>query len=473
MSVDLERQVREWWVATAANLPEVDADELIHRLEWQLVGESEATRWPGPSNLWRGWLVAGAAAAAVALLIGGVAVVASLLGEESRPVFDQPAPSVPAPVEQPSSTVATPAPQDTDAGIEPPVGSAQLPGTWVEIPRRMNDVIGGGPGFVATGSSEQGPMVWSSTDGVEWAEQYSLEAPGGYIAGITTTPSGLVAVGALPCEISDCRTVAAAWTSPDGFTWEIAYQMAESSVPPGGDTSMWGVVAYEDTVVATSESCPPEPRPCLTEVWTSLDGVTWSPTEWSGNDVSGGIGVAVGGPGLIATGQREDGPELAGAVWLSEDGTTWNSVETEGLESMVLGWVAARGQGLIAVSSGYQEVLTSFDGIVWSQVSAGDPFVGGGVIRDLLTLDDGRTVAVGSTCEGAAIWISQDGNRWNPIFLGSGQLRAVAEAGSRLVAVGSGRPILGSNWRTVLIWAAELDSISTTSESAEPTGGCQ
>lgn len=454
---DFGTQVRDYVNET---VPPLDVEALIETLEQAPVWGDDAlghvakppiqhrvARFP----LWAYGLVA---AGVVLVVMGGLA----FLLRTGSPDGDD------APVDRPS--VTTPTVPETDAVIVPPVRPAEFTatGSWVEIPRRMNNVVAGGPGFLATGSGEKGPMVWSSTDGITWVEQNSP----GVIGGIATTPSGLVAVGALPCEISDCETVAAAWTSPDGLNWEIAYRMAETSVPPGGRTSMGGIVTHEKTIVALSQSCSVEER-CTTEIWTSLDGVTWVPSESSGIDFSDYRNqIAVGGPGLVMIGVKDDGLGQAGAVWLSEDGTTWTTAETEGLESVVLTLVAARGQGLIAISAEY-EVLTSEDGVKWSQVSTEYPFVGGGVVRDLHTISDGRTVAVGSTCEGAAIWITQDGNQWTPIFFELGQLRAIAEGPTRVVAVGAGR---GS--KNTLIWAAELDSLPTASDSGEPTGGgCQ
>ncbi len=120
---------------------ELDADELIQRLERQLASETEPI-WPTRNRRRRGWLAAVAAAAAVTLLIGGVAVVTALLGSGRQPVINQPAPT---PVEKTPPTVTTPASEDTDTVIESAADSSEIPGIWVEVPGVIHGVVAGGP----------------------------------------------------------------------------------------------------------------------------------------------------------------------------------------------------------------------------------------------------------------------------------------------------------------------------------------
>ncbi len=113
------------------------------------------------------------------------------------------------------------------------------------------------------------------------------------------------------------------WTSPDGLRWTLTADQIEAvniqAVTEGGP----GLVA----VGATGNTLSME---IDAAVWTSPDGTTWSRVP-SQADVLGGPGfqamnsVAVGGPGLVATGHDDGRPSGdALVVWTSVDGITWS-----------------------------------------------------------------------------------------------------------------------------------------------------
>jgi hypothetical protein len=130
-------------------------------------------------------------------------------------------------------------------------------------------------------------------------------------------------------------------------------------------------------------------------VWTSIDGFAWSRVPNPVSVFSGGhtmFSVTAGTSGMVAVG-GERGPEHESgdgdaAVWTSADGTTWSLVPHdesvlggEGEQQMVS--VTAGGPGLVAVgwdtSSGSQDaaVWTSVDGITWSRVPNDESVFGG------------------------------------------------------------------------------------------------
>jgi hypothetical protein len=175
----------------------------------------------------------------------------------------------------------------------------------------MNSVTVGGPGLVAVGGSDPDEF---DPDEVPW----------GY------------------------GTVAAVWTSPDGFRWSrvphsdavfgpvVAFGVAGSAV-------MTSVTAGGPGLVAVGEANS------FAAVWTSPDGITWSPVFRSERVVQLGnewamvhtrmSSVTAGGPGLVAVGSSgnlfardfeakggnipgTDSEEATAAVWVaaSEDG---------------------------------------------------------------------------------------------------------------------------------------------------------
>ncbi len=417
----------------------VSSDEALGRLTAQ-VQKRRVARWPA-------WVYAVAAAVVVVGVIGGLAILLSTASQ--HPVDDPPV----------SPTVSTVVDPDTDSAM----------GSLVELPGRMTTLAAVGNGFMAAGGDDQGPKLWTSTDGVNWAEQNSP----GEVTGFVSTPMGLVAVGALPCETSTCEKVPAVWTSSESLIWDIVYRMDETLVRSGDAASMVDVVFHQNMLVVETESCPSEdgPGPCRSEIWTSNDGVTWGvPEPFKILPDGWWFQIAVGDPGILVVGSRDMREGVEGAVWLSADGTTWEELETVGLESTTLALVTAKDDGFIAVGADHR-VFTSTDAVAWSQASTREPFVGrspgsGGAVRAILTLSDRRIIAVGGTCEGAAIWISTDGGDWNPVFWDeAGQLRAVVQHSGRLVAIGR------SDAQTTLAWMSELDSLSSESVS-NPPGRC-
>ncbi len=202
------------------------------------------------------------------------------------------------------------------------------------------------------------------------------------------------------------------------------------------------------------------------EPLASSDSFSWSRLAHSadvfGDKVpfTGGMrDVTVGGPGLVAVGQGDDGI----AVWTSIDGFTWSRVPhdeaalggTNRMQSVTSG-----GPGLVAVGGrddfeleddGDAVVWTSIEGTTWSRVPHDEAVFGGKGRQEMVsvTASGSLLVAVGSDTSGgeldAAVWTSLDGLAWSrvphdeAVFGGKGDqaMSSVIVGGPGWVAVGS------------------------------------
>lgn len=164
---------------------------------------------------------------------------------------------------------------------------------------------------------------------------------------------------------------------------------------------------------------------------------------------SGMRDIAVGGPGLVAVGEGDDGV----TVWTSVDGFTWSRVPDQDafFGGVQLASVTAGGPGLVAVGDWRDEdtgVWTSVDGFTWSRVPHDDAVFGRAGMESVTAGGPGL-VAVGSAASGegldAAVWTSVDGIVWSrvphdeTVFGGQHdqQMNSVTVGGPGLVAVGS------------------------------------
>jgi hypothetical protein len=201
-------------------------------------------------------------------------------------------------------------------------------------------------------------------------------------------------------------------------------------------------------------------------VWTSPDGITWSPVPYD-EAVFGGAGiqsmlsVTGGGPGLVAVGSDGAGGDRDAAVWTSPDGITWSRVPDDdavfgGERTEVMFDVTAGGPGLVAVGAAATgdeseaAVWTSPDGITWSRVPDDDAVLTGEGLQGMSGVTPGGPglVAVGATESpgesDAAVWTSPDGITWSrvpnddAIFGDDGVqwMMSVTGGGPGLVAVG-------------------------------------
>ncbi|NNL47028.1 MAG: hypothetical protein HKO76_01500, partial [Acidimicrobiia bacterium] len=213
MTVDLERQVSEFWMETSADLPKLDAEEIVLRA---LEGTDGATLLPVVSGVHRrrGLL----AAAVVTTVVVAIGLISLLLhpGDELAPVgTPDSVPREPA-VTVPDSTSPEPAPRG-DTVVPSSVPDPAVPSTvtdslgneWSRVPldeavfagAEVWDVTAGGPGLVAVGFDPMGAAVWTSVDGLRWSRVPHDDAVFGeqseetYMSDVTAGGPGLVAVG--------------------------------------------------------------------------------------------------------------------------------------------------------------------------------------------------------------------------------------------------------------------------------------
>jgi hypothetical protein len=166
----------------------------------------------------------------------------------------------------------------------------------------MNSVTVGGPGLVAVGGSTKlGPDEFD-TDFDEFRWGYGAD-------------------------------VAAVWTSPDGFRWSrVPHSDAvfDAAVAFGvaGSAVMTSVTAGGPGLVAVGEATG------FAAVWTSPDGINWSPVFRServlqlGNEwaiaTTRMSSVTAGGPGLVAVGSSGNLLARDIVIHMTSDSSEWD-----------------------------------------------------------------------------------------------------------------------------------------------------
>lgn len=358
--------------------------DIEQRLRDALMAEAELLSYPldrplptAPELRPRpGWLIAGATAAAVLLLVAGGVWMVGLVGETNTELGSDVTLSA-APIEvgtfvqlagddefgvEPLSeepdengdVVATATITAAVAGPKGMVAVGSLDGSgggigaiwyspdgskWQRIPHDDDlfgiptqpantvivDVAAGDSGFLGVGFHFAEPreqIVWSSSDGLIWSR---TEVPGLVGTAVVAAESGWTLVGGGGLQ-------GAVWNSSDGLDWEAASGEAFTS-----DTHDIGIrdVAYDgQRFVAVGGSSAREFRQERPMIWISDDGSHWEAIE----DESGvfdiptadGIGSVVAGPsGFVAVGEERiaDGDDPAnGVAWVSADGLEWRRV---------------------------------------------------------------------------------------------------------------------------------------------------
>jgi hypothetical protein len=126
------------------------------------------------------------------------------------------------------------------------------------------------------------------------------------MASVTAGGPGLVAVGTSGVNGHGCDHDAAVWTSVDGITWSPVAHDGVALGVPSRDQGMSSVTAGGPGLVAVGgdAGCIDDQRAA---VWTSVDGLVWSRVPhdeavFGGEGSRGMASVAVGGPGLVAVG---------------------------------------------------------------------------------------------------------------------------------------------------------------------------
>lgn len=341
--------------------------------------------------------------------------------------------------------------------------------------RWMNEVVVGGPGLVAVGSSysdgNADAAVWTSVDGLVWERVPDDEGVFGgprdqSMEGVAAGGPGLVAVGCDPCAVfGDDESDAAVWVSADGLAWE---RVAASDPALGGvgRQQMNGVVAGGPGLVAFGISTLPGAGPNQRNpgLWTSEDGLRWQRVWGAGRvfDEFGQINdLVVTDLGWVAVGY---GDQNSPGVWRSEDGLVWERIVVRSPGANEILTVTTTSRGFVAV--GFQKPVTWKGGVygrVWES-RTGSVWFGLPQEHGELGDDDGFVaiaavipggpglVAVGfddvsgeDSWENAVVWLSSGGVTWervpyDPEVFGDAAMFDVAITTWGLVAVGSTGP---------------------------------
>lgn len=385
------------------------------------------------------------------------------------------------------------------------------------LDQRLNDATAGVKHtlseLVPPPVEELGPVVHRRGPVVRWRP--AVVVMGAFVAVLVVVgAAGLVLRGNGPAAVEESTA------TPMSLEWRRVPH--DEAVFGGDDEAIHSVTVGGPGFVAVGDTGEREfSGDTDAVVWTSPDGITWSRVPHN-DAVLGGEGaqvmesVTAGGPGLVAVGFRFDEPGMSGmypAVWTSPDGVRWTPVPYDsddfGEDDAWMHSVTAGGPGLVAVGSGFEgaAVWTSPDGITWSRIphdplvfgvgpAAGDVWGSRTEMRSV-TVGGPGLVAVGSSTTGAGsessdgitfthnpgsgsavVWTSPDGITWTRIphdeavFAGEGHqaMDSVAVAGSGLVAVGlsevytvasAGEDGLISNGSRAAVWTSP-DGITWT-----------
>jgi len=192
-------------------------------------------------------------------------------------------------------------------------------GAWTPEGGTVAVLAPGGPGWVAGGADDLTPMIWTSADGVTWAEVADpsafqvegIESYGqGAITGLATVPGGFVAVGTVAVGGPMVESRGAVFTSPDGLAWtrladddRIAAEWPAAVATSGAGVAFVGAGRMGEG-----------------GAWVSSDGTRWTAADGldmtgAGSDVRLGFWDVVGeGDGFAALGTRDGRPTLWFAV---------------------------------------------------------------------------------------------------------------------------------------------------------------
>jgi hypothetical protein len=166
--------------------------------------------------------------------------------------------------------------------------------------RQMLAVTATAVGFVAVGSHNASPAVWTTTDGRTWTEaglRVPADATGAVLTHVVADGRAVVATGV--AQTATGQVPFAARSANGGTTW------SESDLPvPAGAAQVTALAAANGLFIATG-SFGTTPGQQNVVVWTSRDGATWKAATPTGRGLAGpGIQAITG---LTASGNMVTG----------------------------------------------------------------------------------------------------------------------------------------------------------------------
>ncbi len=375
-----------------------------------------------PGRRWVRPLVAGAA---IVLFLVGVPTI--LLNGQDAPVTEEP--------ETTASTSLANEPTVTTTPVEPTDTTTPVPAL---VPM---------PGLTFT----KAPHIAAFDDG--WLEEIISGGPG--LIAVGTTQVCSTVDGGFGCVVN-----AAVWVSADGVSWRaagdpIVFMGEEDAGGQGGTQWISNVAAGPSGIVAVGYDGYDG------AAWFSQNGIDWSRSsaseEFGGSDLQSLDDVVSRGPGFVAVGR--DGSDAG--VWVSENGVDWLQVEdpdlTELRDPAELLAIASTPSGFVALGevgfdegaggqgTGAQRVLwDSTDGLEWVRLPEGTLEQFG--VDEIKSIQGGNGfLMIGSSGDSEGIWTSEDGRIWQQIdvpYMGSsyevGTVDHIGTSwdGSRWVSIG-------------------------------------
>jgi hypothetical protein len=248
----------------------------------------------------------------------------------------------------------------------------------------------------------------------------------------------------VPNSTGATPTTAAIWSSPDGLSWTPAALTDATAAHHVGV-----LVALPDRLVAIGGGAVDGEN----FVWQSSNGHTWQlvarGADLFGGSVGGVSGATAGGPGLIAWGQGTTAGVLRPAVWTSRDGRRWDPVlktrsadhdgTVDTLTRTDAGWLA---QGIV-LNPERPAVWTSTSLTTWTRVGdhpniTDTPNPAGVRIGPTVQLKNNLLAVQNSSGGHNTLVQSRDGGRsWSPAPGPNGTVLNLVRARGYLVATGA------------------------------------
>jgi hypothetical protein len=202
---------------------------------------------------------------------------------------------------------------------------------------------------LATPTSSPAPSPVARTG---WSRVPDVAAFAGQrVLAVARGPVGLVAVGR-PLDANGDGGGGTIWTSSDGVAWSPV-----AGVPPNPTSNagpLTAVTFWNGEFVTTAWGADFGPTKSTQEafLWTSPDGATWRLNSRidgsSGVDAFAAIGSRLVAGGSVCSGVS--GP-CATALWSTADGTTWRRSRLTGAGDMALAALVATPSGLVAIAN--------------------------------------------------------------------------------------------------------------------------
>ena len=333
-------------------------------------------------------------------------------------------PTALSPSASPSATAHASPTASAHAAIAPRISWSQ-----VVVDGAISDVIADRSRFVAVGGGTDGASAWTSQNGRSWVEHDVPERSFGEVdegIELTASPETLVRLQNTLYAFGSMSFMDAVAGAGWRWTDDEAWQVIESGSPifQGRVTA---AAADSEALVAATISFTSGLFGSYT-TWRWTPATSWTPTMLSSSENqvlvveaiawSSGTFVAAGSSAAAVEGaERWDWPP-APALWTSPDGVDWTPSQLPAGLSHICA-LGPSDDGFVAFGAELSDpaAWTSRDGARWTRrpVDESDaPLAFGDIDYDACkVLDIGEGLAVVATvADGTLLWTSHDGEEW-------------------------------------------------------------